>query len=242
MQLHCLCEGSAQGNWDPREGQQSFRPNSNGVGDRTTTLRRLLIGAAFSFLRPLLTYATPGSFPFLSVTHITKLKRFHRTATRAISGCLLFSPIPLLLSEASLPLLRVTQAHFDLSSYDRAFRLPTSFPISGLARLGVKPRLCRSSWSVFPSTHPLVLSSTSPRRALLACPSSLPWNLPFFTVESILFSPSSRSDSLLSRQGTALAHLDSLSFHDLVIWTDGSVPFRFGKAAWRTCQLLSLLH
>ena len=38
-------KGSAQGNWDPREGQQPFRPNPNGVGDRTTTLRRLLIGA-----------------------------------------------------------------------------------------------------------------------------------------------------------------------------------------------------
>ena len=37
-------KGSARGNWDPREGQQPFRPNPNGVGDRTT-LRRLLIGA-----------------------------------------------------------------------------------------------------------------------------------------------------------------------------------------------------
>ena len=36
---------SARGKWDPREGQQQFRPNPNGVGDRTTTLRRLLIGA-----------------------------------------------------------------------------------------------------------------------------------------------------------------------------------------------------
>ena len=34
-------EGSAQGNWDPREGQQPFRPNPNRFGDRTTTLRRL---------------------------------------------------------------------------------------------------------------------------------------------------------------------------------------------------------
>ena len=40
-------KGSARGNWDPREGQQPFRPNPNGVGDRTTTLRRLLIGTAF---------------------------------------------------------------------------------------------------------------------------------------------------------------------------------------------------
>ena len=34
---------SARDNWDPREGQQLFRPNPNGVWDRTTTLRRLLI-------------------------------------------------------------------------------------------------------------------------------------------------------------------------------------------------------
>ena len=40
-----LCEGSARGNWDPREGQQPFQPNPNGVGDRTTMLRWLLIGA-----------------------------------------------------------------------------------------------------------------------------------------------------------------------------------------------------
>ena len=40
-----LCEGSARGNWDPRKDQQPFQPNPNGVGDHTTTLRRLLIGA-----------------------------------------------------------------------------------------------------------------------------------------------------------------------------------------------------
>ena len=44
-------KGSARGNWDPREGQQPFRPNPNGVGDRTTTLRRLLIGAESLCLR-----------------------------------------------------------------------------------------------------------------------------------------------------------------------------------------------
>ena len=97
------------------------------------------------FLQPLLTYASPGWFPFLSVTNITKLKCFHRAASRAITGCLSSSPIPLLLSEASLPPLRVTLTHFTLLSYERALRLPTSFPISGLARLGVKSRLCRSS-------------------------------------------------------------------------------------------------
>ena len=59
-----------------------------------------------------------------------------------------------------------------------------------------------------------MLPSTSPREALLACPPS-PWNLPSFTVESILSSSCSCSDLLLSRQGTALAHLDSLPPHDL---------------------------
>ena len=106
-----------------------------------------------SFLRPLLTYASPRWFPFLSATNITKPERLHRAASCAIFGCLSSFHIPLLLSEASLPPLRVTQTHFALSSYEQAFRLPTSFPTSGLARLGVKPRLCRSSWRAFASAH-----------------------------------------------------------------------------------------
>ena len=55
-----------------------------------------------SFLRFLLTYASSGWFPFLSATNLTKLERFHRAASRAITGCLSSSPIPLLLTEASL--------------------------------------------------------------------------------------------------------------------------------------------
>ena len=168
-----------------------------------------------SFLRPLLTYASPGWFPFLSATNFTKLERLHRAASRAITGCLSSSPIPLLLTEASLPPLRVTLTHFTISSYERALRLPTSFPISGLARLGVKPRLCRSSWRALASTHPLMLPSTCSREALLACP---PWNLPSFTVESALSTPCSRSDTPLFRQGAALAHLDSLPH---MIWYSG---------------------
>ena len=182
-----------------------------------------------SFLRSLLTYASPGWFPFLSATNITKLERLHRAASHAITGCLSSSPIPVLLTEASLPALRVTLTQFTLFSYERALRLPTSFPISGLARLGVKPRLCRSSWRAFASTHPLMLPSTCSREALVACPPCPPWNLPSFTVESTLSSPCSRSDPAHCRQGAALAHLDSLPPHDLVLWTDGSVPFPFGK-------------
>ena len=182
-----------------------------------------------SFLWSLLTYASPAWFPFLSAINLTKLERLHRAASRAITGCLSSSPIPLLLTKASLPPLRVTLIHFTLFSYERALRLPTPFPISGLAKLGVKPRLCRSFWRAFASTHSLMLPSTCSREARLAFPPCPPRNLPLFTVESTLPTPCSRSDPPLTRQGAALAHLDSLPPHDLVLWTDGSVPFPFGK-------------
>ena len=83
---------------------------------------------------------------FLSVTNITKLERLHRAASRAISGCILSSPIPLLLSEASLLPLQVTLTHFTLTSYERTLRLPTFFLISGLASLGVEPRHSNRLW------------------------------------------------------------------------------------------------
>ena len=61
-----LCEGSARGNWDPREGQQPFPLNPNEVVDRTTTLRRLLIGATSSwFLFFTLSYLAGTLFPLL---------------------------------------------------------------------------------------------------------------------------------------------------------------------------------
>ena len=148
-----------------------------------------------SFLRSFLTRVSPRWFPFLKATNITKLERLHRAASRAITGCLSSSPIPLLLSEASLPPLRVTLTHFNLFSYERVLRLPISFPISELARLGVRQRLCRLSWRAFASTHPLMLPFTCSREALLPCPPFPPWNLPSFTVESTLSTPCSRSDS-----------------------------------------------
>ena len=161
-------------------------------------------------------------FPFLSVTNTTKLERLHRAASWAIFGFLSSSPIPVLFSEAFLPSLQVNRTHFALSSYERTLCLPTSFPISGLARLGVKPRLCRSSWRAFASTH--TTHSTSSREALFVCPQFHHWSLPSFTVKSTLFSPCSRPDPSLSRLGAAFAYLDSP-----VLWTDGPVSFSFGK-------------
>ena len=193
-----------------------------------------------SFLQPLLTNASPRWFPFLSATNSSILECLHQAASRTITGCLSSSPIPLFLSEASLPPLQVTLTQFTLFSYERALRLPTSFPISGLARQGVKPRLCRSSWRAFASTHLLMLPSTSSREAILACPPCPPWNLLLFTVESTLSSPCSHSDPPLSRQSAALAHLGSLSPHDLVLQTDGSVPFPLGKGSSSVLAICSL--
>ena len=181
-----------------------------------------------SFLRSLLTYTLPGWFPFLSATNFTKLERLHQAASCTITGCLLSSPISLLLSEA-LPPIRVTLTHFTLILCAGSSSPNLLFYISSLARLGVKPRLCRSSWRAFASTHLLMLPSTCSREALVTCPSCPPWNLSSFTVQSTLSTSCSRSNSPLSRQDAALAHLDSLPPHDLVLWTDGSVPFPFGK-------------
>ena len=55
-------------------------------------------------------------------------------------------------------------------------------------------------------------------------------------MESTLSSPCSRSDTPLSRQGAAPDHFDSLPPHGLVLWTDGSVPFPFGKGG---CGILA---
>ena len=62
---------------------------------------------------------------------------------------------------------------------------------------------------------PLMLSPTSPRQVLfgfsLACSFSL-------------------SDSSFSREDASLGYLNFLPSYNVVIWTDGSVPFSFGKS------------
>ena len=67
------------------------------------------------------------------------------------------------------------------------------------------------------------------------------WKPLSFTVESALSFPCSLSDPPLSRQDAALAHLDSLPPHDLVISTDDSVPFSFGKGGLTSFDRPNLL-
>ena len=126
-----------------------------------------------AFLRPLLTYTSPGWFPFLSVINITKLEA---SIARLVAPSLAASHPPLS-QFSSLRLFYLPYSHpdsFARSSYERALCLPTSFPISGLTRLEVRPRLFRSFWRAFSFTHTLMLPSTTPREALLACPQSPP--------------------------------------------------------------------
>ena len=122
--------------------------------------------------------------------------------------------------------LRVTLTHFALSSYERAFRLPTSFLILGLARFGVQPKLYRLSWRAFASIHrSCFLLLLLGRLSLLALPHILETCLP------LLWSPPFplHAPALIP---FSLAHLDSLFSHNLVLWTNGSVSIPFGKGGF----------
>ena len=148
--------------------------------------------------------------------------------SRAICGFFVSSPISLPLSKPSLPTQRVTQTHFALPSNDRTFRLPISFPVSGLARPGMKPRLCRSSFRAFASTRPLMLFPTCSIEVLFACPPFPSWNL-LPSLWNPPFSPHAPALNPLSRQSAALHLFNSLPHHDLVIQSDVTVPFPFCK-------------
>ena len=63
------------------------------------------------------------------------------------------------------------------------------------------------------------------------CPHSL-WSPPF-PLHALALIP-------LSHQDVALAHLDSLPPHDLVLWTDGFVPFPFDKGGFGVLANCSL--
>ena len=133
------------------------------------------------------------------------------------------------LSKASL---RVALTHNALLWCERTLCLPI-YTTSDLAKLGVKFRLFRSTWRVFASTHPLMLSPSCPKEALSACLPSPPRNPPSFIVDLTLSTPCSRSYPPLSGHGWL-----SLPPHDLVICTDGFFPFaKDGSNILPNCSL-----
>ena len=94
-----------------------------------------------AFDRSVLTYASPGWFPFLCNTATNHLEVLHRTACKVITGCLFSTPSSLLLLEAQLPPLKLILEHQTLYSYERALRLPPDF--SSLYALAIRNVPCR---------------------------------------------------------------------------------------------------
>ena len=94
-----------------------------------------------AFVRRVLTYASPGWFPFLCNTANNHLEVLHREACRVITGCFSFTPSSLLLLEAQLPPLKLTLEHKALSSFERALRLPPDF--FSLYALSTRTMPCR---------------------------------------------------------------------------------------------------
>ena len=93
------------------------------------------------------------------------------------------------------------------------------FFVLGLARLGVKPRLCRSSWRALASTHLLMLPSTSSREALLACPPSLLLGICLPSLWSppiLLYAP-----ALIPLSLAKVRFLPILTLSPIIIWNSG---------------------
>ena len=133
--------------------------------------------------------------PFSSPTHITSVKRMHRSSCRVITGCLSSTPIPLLHIEALLPPLRVTLTQKFLSFFERALRLPPTFPIASLANSNPRTRLKKSSWKSFSISRNLTPNLHLARKPLILCPPKPPWSTTStYTISLHLSSPCSRKD------------------------------------------------
>ena len=119
----------------------------------------------------------------------------------------------------------------------RLFVSQPLFPISVLARLGVKPRLCRSSWRAFASNHPFMLPSTSSRGLFFALPLLLgipfvsPWSLPFRL----------HGLALISLYLTKVRLSFTLTLSPLMIWCSGLSALRpFFCSQQAQCAQVSL--
>ena len=134
-----------------------------------------------AFVRPILTYASPGWFPFSSPTHIT-------------SGLFIVHPIPLLHVEALFPPQRVTLTHQSLS-FKRTLRLLSTSPLASLANSNPRTRLKKGSWRSFSKSHNLTPNLHLAREPLILCPLKSPWSTPStYTISLHLSSPCSRKD------------------------------------------------
>ena len=161
-----------------------------------------------AFLRSVLTYATPGWFPFLCNTTTNHLEVLYRAACRVITGCLSSTPSSLLLLEAQLPPLKLTQEHQTLYSFEHALRLPPDF--SSLYALATRNVPCRIKKK--PSGRSFCSLATQPlpfpREILIMCPPFPPWTTTHFTVSP--FIPDCTGNSTARLQSSRLSSLPRL--------------------------------
>ena len=97
--------------------------------------------------------------------------------------------------EALLPPLRVNLTHQSLSFFERALRLPPTFPIASLANSNHRTRLKKSTWRSFSRSHNLTPNLHLTSEPLILCPPKPPWSaLSSYIISLHLSSPCSRKD------------------------------------------------
>ena len=147
----------------------------------------------------------------------------HRSSCRVITGCLSSTPIPLLHTEALLPPLQITLTHQSLFFFERALRLPPTFPIASLANSNPRTHLKKSSWRSFSRSHNLTPNLHLAREPLILCPPPSTYTIPLH-----LSSPCFRKDPppFATPQLPPIfpPYLTAIS-----AWTDGLVPGGLGQ-------------
>ena len=153
---------------------------------------------------------------------------FHRAASKVFSGCLSSTPIPLLLTDTQLTLLKIILKLQALSCFQRALRLlPESFNLSALGSKSVISRLKKKPLLVMTlrihSRDPSILT-----QAINYMPSKLLWTPIKFTVSYSIPNCSGPNSSHLEY---AKNRLLSLPPSDAYVWSDSSVPFLTRRVA-----------
>ena len=153
----------------------------------------------------------------------------HRSSCRVITGCLSSTPIPLLHIEALLPPLRVTLTYQSLSFFERALRLPPTFPIASLANSNPRTRLKKSLWRSFFRSHNFTPNLHLVREPLILCPPKPPGLHHLLTQFYFISHPHALAKTPSLRNTTPTSHLSSPFHSDISAWTDGSVPGGLGQ-------------
>ena len=155
----------------------------------------------------MLTYASPGWFPFLCDTATNHLEVLHRAACWVVTGCLSSTHSSLLLLEAQLPPLKLTLEHLAVSFIERALPLPPDFSsLNTVATRNVPCRLKKKpSWRSFCFSAPQSL--LSPCETAIMCLPFPSWIATHFTVS--LFIPDCTGNST-ARLQSASNRLSSL--------------------------------